>query len=173
MKYLETPFHVAFHFVQVIPVSFKFNVGLQIPFVTAFARPPQWMEVGATFCAETLTLFCILLTSICDMASCLGLMKVLNLDISNKDCHFYNLLIYLNRFSLVWQFAIQSCMTLTDMRYVLSHSIARWNFKLTENRTDDALPANSSTPECCGQTVRCWERHLLDFCSFFALLRTD
>ena len=86
MKYLEKPFHVAFHFVQVIPVSFKFNVGLQIPFVTAFARPPQWMEVGATFCAETLTLFCILLTSICDVASCLGLMKVLNLDISNKDC---------------------------------------------------------------------------------------
>ena len=91
---LEKPFHIAFHFVQVIPVSFKFNVGLQIPFVTAFARPPQWMEVGATFCAETLTLFCILLTSICDVASCLGLMKVLNLDISNKDCHFYTLPIY-------------------------------------------------------------------------------
>ena len=92
---LEKPFHIAFHFVQVIPVSFKFNVGLQIPFVTAFARPPQCMEeVGFTFCAETLTLFCILLTSICDVASCLGLMKVLNLDISNKNCHYYNLLIY-------------------------------------------------------------------------------
>ena len=93
-EYLKKPFHVAFHFVQVIPVCFKFNVGLQIPFVTAFARPPQWMEVGATFSAETLTLFCILLTSICDVASCLGLMKVLNLDISNQNCHFYNLLIY-------------------------------------------------------------------------------
>ena len=85
MKYLEKPFHVAFHFIQVIPVSVKFNVGLQIPFVTAFARPPQCMEeVGATFCAETLTLFCILLTSICDMASCLGLMKVLNLEKRTK-----------------------------------------------------------------------------------------
>ena len=34
-------------------------------------------------------------------------------------------------------------------------SIARGNFKLTENRTDDALPANAPTPKCCGQTARC------------------
>ena len=32
--------------------------------------------------------------------------------------------------------------------------IARGNFKLTENRTDDALPANAATPKCCGQTAR-------------------
>ena len=48
--------------------------------------------------------------------------------------------------------------------------IARGNFKLTENRTDDALPANAPTPKCCGQTARCWQRHLLDFWHFFELL---
>ena len=47
--------------------------------------------------------------------------------------------------------------------------IARWNFKLTGNRTDDTLPANASTPECCRQTARCWERHLLDFWIFCAI----
>ena len=48
--------------------------------------------------------------------------------------------------------------------------IARGNFKLTENQTDDALPANAPTPKCCGQTARCWQRHLLDFWHFFELL---
>ena len=51
----------------------------------------------------------------------------------------------------------------------LDHSIARGNFKLTENRTDDALPANAPTPKCCGQTARCWQWHLLDFWHFFEL----
>ena len=35
------------------------------------------------------------------------------------------------------------------------HCIAQNNFKLPGNRTDDALPANACTPECCGQTARC------------------
>ena len=39
---------------------------------------------------------------------------------------------------------------------------------LTENRTDDALPGNAPTPKCCGQTARCWRRHLLDFCHFLS-----
>ena len=59
-----------------------------------------------------------------------------------------------------------------NSKFELRQLIARGNFKLTENRTDDALPANATTPKCCGQTAHCWGRHLLVFCNFFELWDT-
>ena len=48
---------------------------------------------------------------------------------------------------LSWKFtALYLILLTTD----ILGQIARGNFKLTENQTDDALPANASTPECCG-----------------------